>query len=90
MYSTIKVQERHPRPHHEGATVFKLMSDIAIEVIGCLVEVVADDEGRIDLKCFEKIVNACVKSLLVGARVGDQAAALLKSFAGQVKFSIAC
>jgi hypothetical protein len=51
--------------------------------------VVADDEGRIDLKCFEKIVNACVKSLLVGARVGDQAVALLKSFAGQVKFSIA-
>jgi hypothetical protein len=22
MYSTIKVRERHPRPHHEGATVF--------------------------------------------------------------------
>ncbi len=22
MYSTIKVRERHPRPHHEGTTVF--------------------------------------------------------------------
>ncbi len=22
MYSTIKVRELHPRPHHEGATVF--------------------------------------------------------------------
>ncbi len=25
MYSTIKVRERHPRPHHEGATVFATM-----------------------------------------------------------------
>ena len=59
-------------------------NEIAIELIRCLVEVVADDDGRIDLKCFEKIFNACVKSVLVGARVGDQAVVLLKSFAGQV------
>lgn len=61
-------------------------NETAIEVIACLVEVVADDDGRIDLKCFERIFNACVKSLLVGARVGDQAVALLKSIAGQVAF----
>ncbi len=28
MYSTIKVRERHPRPHHEGALTFV----IAIEI----------------------------------------------------------
>jgi hypothetical protein len=61
-------------------------NEIAIEVIGCLIEVVADEDGRINLKCFEKIFNACVKSLLVGARVGDLAVALLKRFAGQVAF----
>ena len=49
---------------------------------------IADDDGRIDLKCFEKIVNACVKSVLIGARVGDQAVALLKSFAGAVAFPL--
>jgi hypothetical protein len=61
-------------------------NEIGIEVIGCLIEVIADDDGRIDLKCFEKIVNACVKSVLISARVGDQAVALLKSFAGAVAF----
>ncbi len=72
-------------------STFRTMADneIAIEVIGCLVEIVADDDGRIDLKCFEKIVNACVKSVLVGARVGDQAIALLRSFAGQVDYPFA-
>jgi hypothetical protein len=75
----------------ETTLTFRTMADneIAIEVIGCLVEVVADDDGRIDLKCFEKIVNACVKSVLVGARVGDQAIALLRSFAGQVDYAFA-
>jgi hypothetical protein len=52
-------------------------------LIGCLVEIVADDEGRIDLKCFEKIVNACVKSVLVGLRVGDQLVELLKNYSRQ-------
>jgi hypothetical protein len=61
-------------------------NEIAIKVIGCLIEMLANDEGNIDLKCFEKIFNACVKSLLEGAQVGDQAVALLKSFAGQVAF----
>ncbi len=54
-------------------------SQVTIELIGCLVEVVADDEGRIDLKCFEKIINACVKSVIIGLRIGDQVAELLKS-----------
>ncbi len=59
---------------------------IAIELIGFLVETVADDEGKVDLKCFKKIVNACVKSLLVSAEVGDQAVELLKNFGKQVRF----
>ncbi len=47
--------------------------ELAIQVIGCMVEVLADEEGNIDQKCFEKIFNACIKAVIVAAKVGDQA-----------------
>jgi hypothetical protein len=51
---------------------------LAIQVISCMVEILADDEGRIDQKCFEKICAACIKAVIVGFKVGDQALNLMK------------
>ncbi len=62
-------------------------SELAIQVIGCMVEILADDEGRIDLKCFEKICNACIKAVIVGMKVSDQALVLLQQVLREV-FSI--
>ena len=45
--------------------------EIAIELVGCLVDVVADDQGNIALKDFEKIFNACVKSVLIAGQVAE-------------------
>ena len=59
-------------------------NQIAIQVIGCMVEVLADDDGNIDQKCFDKIFTACTKAVLVGMRVGDQALAILQQALGQV------
>ena len=50
----------------------------------------ADEEGRIDPKCFEKICNACIKAALVAAKVGDQAVAILKQVLQQVTRLIHC
>ncbi len=59
-------------------------SQLAVQVIGCMVEALADDDGNIDQKCFEKIFTACVKAVLVGLKVGDQALAILQQGLGQV------
>jgi hypothetical protein len=58
--------------------------EIAIQVIGCMVEVLADDDGKIDLKCFEKIFTACIKAVIVGLRVGDQALMVLQQMLSEV------
>jgi hypothetical protein len=47
--------------------------ELAIQVIGFMVEALANEDGNIDQKCFEKIFNACMKSAIVGAGVGDHA-----------------
>ena len=60
-------------------------NELAIQVIGCMIEVLADDDGKIDMKGFEKIFNACVKAVLISAKVGDQAAAALKQILSQVQ-----
>ena len=59
-------------------------SQLAIQVIGCMVEALADDDGNIDQKCFEKIFTACIKAVIVGLKVGDQALAILQQGLGQV------
>ncbi len=59
-------------------------NELAIEVIGCMVEVLADDDGNIDQKCFDKIFNACIKAVVAGLKVGDQALAILQQALGQV------
>mmetsp|Transcript_34654 Transcript_34654/g.72669 ORF Transcript_34654/g.72669 Transcript_34654/m.72669 type:complete len:769 (-) Transcript_34654:316-2622(-) len=59
-------------------------SELAIQVIGCMVEVLADDDGNIDQKCFEKIFIACIKAVIVGMKVGDQALVILQQALGQV------
>ncbi len=63
-------------------------NQLAIEVIGCMVEVLADDDGNIDQKCFDKIFNACIKAVLVGMKVGDQALAILQQALGQVSIQL--
>ncbi len=57
---------------------------IAIQVIGCMVEVLTDDDGNINQKSFDKIFTACTKAVLVGMNVGDQALAILQQALGQV------
>ncbi len=59
-------------------------NELAIQVIGCMVEVLADDDGNIDQKCFEKIFVACIKAAIVTMKVGDQALVLLQQALGQV------
>ncbi len=56
----------------------------AIQVIGCMLEVLADDDGNIDQKCFEKIFIACMKAVIVVMKVGDQALVILQQALGQV------
>ncbi len=53
-------------------------NQVAIHVIGCMVEVLADEDGNIDQKCFEKIFTACIKAVIVGMKVGDQALVLFQ------------
>ena len=60
-------------------------AELGANVIGCLIEVLADDEGRIDPKCFEKICNACIKAVLIAAKVGDSAVTALKQSLVQVR-----
>ncbi len=62
-------------------------SELTIQMIGCMVEAFADDDGNIDMKCFEKIFNACVKALLVSFKVGDSAVEALKQVMVQVRLS---
>ena len=69
---------------------YEEQSQLITEVIGCLIEALADEEGRIDPKCFEKICNACIKAALVAAKVGDQAVAILKQVLQQVARLIHC
>ncbi len=57
---------------------------LAIQVIGCMVEVLADNDGNINQKSFEKIFKACIKAVIVGMKVGDQALAVLQQALGQV------
>ena len=59
-------------------------ADLSVEVIGCLVEAIADDEDRIDQKCFEKICNAFVKALLITMKVDVKIRDFLKDAALQV------
>jgi hypothetical protein len=59
-------------------------SQLAIQVIGCMVEVLADDDGNIDQKCFDKIFTACIKAVIVAMKVGDQALLILQQTLGQV------
>ncbi len=49
-----------------------------------MVKALADDEGKIDLKCFEKVFTACIKAVVVGMKVGDQALLVLQQALGQV------
>jgi hypothetical protein len=67
-----------------GTQMSSEQSQLAVQVIGCMVEALADDDGNIDQKCFEKIFTACVKAVLVGLKVGDQALAILQQGLGQV------
>ncbi len=55
-----------------------------VEVISCMVEVLADEDGKIDQKCFEKIFVACLKTLCVAMKVGDLTLAALKQVLCQV------
>jgi hypothetical protein len=57
---------------------------LAIQVIGFMVEALADENGNIDQKCFEKVFNACVKSVIISARVGDHALMAMKQALSQV------
>ncbi len=59
-------------------------NEVAIQVIGCMVEVLADNDGNIDQKCFDKIFNACIKAFVAGLKVGDQVLVILQQAVGQV------
>jgi hypothetical protein len=61
---------------------------LAIQVIGCMVEVLADDDGNINQKCFDKIFTACIKAAIVVTNVGDQAFVVLQQALGQVETDI--
>ena len=53
-------------------------NDTTMQVIGCLVEALADDDGKIDIKCFEKVCNAGIKAAFVSYKVGDEVIGKLK------------
>jgi hypothetical protein len=55
-----------------------------IQITAALVEALADDEGQIDIKCFEKICNAFIKASFIAGNVGDHAADALKQILQQV------
>ncbi len=79
MASVLAFLHRHARGlislHAAQSKMSSEQNQLAIEVIGCMVEVLADDNGNIDQKCFDKIFNSCIKAVLVGMKVGDQALA---------------
>ena len=58
--------------------------EIAIQVVGCMVEALSDEEGKIDQRCFEKIFNAFIKTAIVGAKVGDLALNIMQQILSQV------
>jgi hypothetical protein len=58
--------------------------ELTVQLTGSLVEALADDEGRIDMKCFEKICNALIKALFIVGKVGDHAVQALKEISRQV------
>jgi hypothetical protein len=58
--------------------------ELKSQVIGCLIEAFADEEGKIDQKGFNKIFNACVKAFLIAKKVPDEAVALVKLILVQV------
>jgi hypothetical protein len=58
--------------------------ELKSQVIGCLIEALADEEGKIDQGSFNKIFNACVKAFLIAAKVPDQAVAIVKLILIQV------
>ncbi len=47
-------------------------NEMTMQVIGCLVEALADDDGKIDMKCFEKVCNAGIKAAFESSKIGDQ------------------
>jgi hypothetical protein len=59
--------------------------ELTNQIIGCLIDALADDEGRIDMKCFEKICNALIKAGFVAGKVGDLAVNALKDIFRQVE-----
>ena len=59
-------------------------SAVAIQLLGCMVDALADETGKIDPQCFEKICNACVRAVLISMKVGDKAAVILKRILQQV------
>ena len=59
-------------------------AELGIQLIGSLVEVIADDECRIDMKCFEKICNAFVKEVIVALKVDVKIKEIFKEAASQV------
>jgi uncharacterized protein (DUF2141 family) len=63
-------------------------NQLAIQVICCMVEVLADDDGNIDQKCFDNIFNSCINAVIVGMKVGDQALAILQQALGQVNIQL--
>jgi hypothetical protein len=60
-------------------------NELVIQVIGCMVEVLADDDGNINQKCFDKIFTACIKAVIVAMKVGDQALAAMQQALDQVQ-----
>ncbi len=62
--------------------------EVAIQIIGCMVDALADEKGNIDQRCFEKIFNACIKSVIAGARVGDQALMTMQQATSKVTDTI--
>jgi hypothetical protein len=58
--------------------------EIAIEVVGCLIEIVCDEQGNISPKDFDKIFNACLKSILIAGQVADKAVDAFRALAAQV------
>ena len=53
--------------------MFTEQNQLAIQVIGCMVEVLAYVDGNIDKKSFDKIFIGCIKAVIVEVKVDDQA-----------------
>jgi hypothetical protein len=55
------------------------MDWVMIQAIGGnMVESLADENEKINLKCFEKICVACIKATILGLKIGDQALMILQ------------